>query len=146
MACGHHDGPLTSWAAALFQTQVKEDFEIGRRSVPTGRVAIHAKLAYDDYSGKSRRGAGRLSAEFGSDATSRRWRNAACGLRTCLSKESAQPRSRANSAWPSDCLGLAERVAAVRQGRTARRWTSRTAAEVESRTTCASGERADPRR
>ena len=30
---------------------------------------------------------------------------------------------------PSDCLGLAERVAAVRQGRTARRWTSRTAAE-----------------
>src|SRR5438094_7481397 len=46
----------------------------------------------------------------------------------------------------SDCVAFARRLAALRQGPIARRWSSRTAAEVESRTTCPSGERADPGR
>ena len=39
-------------------TPFKEDCEIGRRSAPTGRVAIHAKLTYEDNSGKADEGLG----------------------------------------------------------------------------------------
>src|SRR5580765_5776374 len=98
---------------------------------------MHAKLAYDKDSGKAdadlgaratRSAATRLLGDGGTP-------HARCGLvrASCPASRDRAPTRRV----PSGCLGLAEHVAAVRQGRTARRWTSRTTAEVESRTTCA---------
>jgi hypothetical protein len=59
--CGPKDGSVAVFKKALgpypteaaARSALKEDYEIGRRSAPTGTVAIHAKLAYDDYSGKA---------------------------------------------------------------------------------------------